>query len=97
MLIIAALIFFIFPQQIQGFLSSIAGAFLVVNQILTLISSRKNPYKSFTVFNGFLLVVGLALILSPLFLSSFIASFIALILVMIGFSLLSTGNKFKKM
>ena len=97
MLIIAALIFFIFPQQVQGFLSSIAGAFLVVNQILTLISSRKNPYKSITVFNGFLLVVGLALILSPLFLSSFIASFIALILVMIGFSLLSRGNKLKRM
>ena len=97
MLIIAALIFFIFPQQIQGLLSSIAGAFLVVNQILTLISSRKNPYKSFTVFNGFLLVVGLALILSPLFLSSFIASFIAFILIMIGFSLLSTGNKLKRM
>ncbi len=96
-LIIGALLFFIFPQQIQGLLSSIVGAFLVVNQVIKLISTKKNPYQSFTVFNGFLLMLGLALILSPLFLSSFIASFIALILVAIGFSLLSTGNKLKRM
>lgn len=96
LLIIVALLFFIFPQQIQGFFSSIAGAFLVVNQLLKLISTRKNPYESFTVFNGFLLIVGLVLIFSPLFLSSFIASFIAILLVLIGFNLLSTGNKLKK-
>lgn len=96
-LLVAAILFFIFPQQIQGFLSSIVGAFLVVNQITKFIYTRKNPYQSFTVFNGFLLIVGLALIFSPLFLSSFIASFVALILIIIGFILLSNGNKLKKM
>lgn len=97
LLIIASLLFFIFPQQVQGFFSAIAGAFLVMNQIIKLISSRKKPYQSFTVFNGFLLIIGLVLILSPLFLSSFIATFIAIILVFIGFNLVSNGNKLKRM
>lgn len=96
-LIMVAILFFVFPEQIQGFFSSIAGAFLVMNQIMRLIASKKNPHQSFTNFNGFLLIIGLVLILSPLFLSSFIATFTSLILVLIGFQLLSTGNKLKKM
>ena len=95
-LIVVAILMFIFPKQIQGFLSSIAGAYLVMNQIINLISTKKNPYQSFTAFNGFLLIIGLVLILSPLFLPGFIATFVALILVLIGFNLVSIGNKLKK-
>lgn len=96
-LIVSTILFFVFPEQVQGFFSSIAGAFIVMNQVMKLIATRKNPYQTFTVFNGFLLIVGIVLILSPLFLSSFIATFIAMILVLIGFNLVSTGNKLKKM
>jgi uncharacterized membrane protein HdeD (DUF308 family) len=97
LLIIVATLFFVFPQKIQGFFSSILGAFLVVNQVMSLIRSRKNPYIKFNGFNIFLLILGLALIISPLFLSGFIATFLALILVLIGFQLLSTGNRLKKL
>ncbi|WP_394861896.1 DUF308 domain-containing protein [Paraclostridium bifermentans] len=96
-LIIVALLFFIFPQQIQGFFSSILGAYLLVTQIIAFFNSRKNPYVKFNGFNGFLLICGLILILSPLFLSGFIATFLSLIFVLIGFQLLSTGNKLKKL
>lgn len=93
-LIVVALLFFIFPQQIQGFFSSILGAYLLVTQIIAFFNSRKNPCIK---FNGFLLICGLILILSPLFLSGFIATFLSLIFVLIGFQLLSTGNKLKKL
>ncbi|WP_250675227.1 hypothetical protein LZ906_006100 [Paraclostridium ghonii] len=96
-LIVVAILFFIFPQQIQGFFSSIFGAYLLVNQIMIFFNSRKNPYIRFNGFNGFLLICGLILILSPLFLSGFIATFLSLILVLIGFQLLSTGNRLKKL
>lgn len=96
-LIVVSILLFIFPEQIQGFFSSIAGAFLVVNQIMKLINSKKNPYQSFTSFNGFLLIIGLVLILSPLFLSGFIATISSFIIVLVGFQLLSTGNKLNKL
>ncbi|GAA0712322.1 DUF308 domain-containing protein [Paraclostridium ghonii] len=97
LLIVVAILFFLFPQKIQGFFSSIFGAYLLVNQIMIFFNSRKNPYLRFNGFNGFLLICGLILILSPLFLSGFIAIFLSLILVLIGFQLLSTGNKLKKL
>ena len=96
-LIIVALLFFIFPTVIQGFFSSILGAYLLVIQIITFINSRKSPYVSFNGFNGFLLICGLILIMSPLFLSGFIATFVSLIFVLIGFQLLSTGNNLRKL
>lgn len=96
-LIVVAILFFVFPQKIQGFFSSIFGAYLLVNQIMIFFNSRKNPYLRFNGFNGFLLICGLILIISPLFLSAFIATFLSLILVLIGFQLLSTGNKLKKL
>lgn len=96
-LIVVAILFFVFPQQIQGFFSSILGAYLLVNQVMIFIKSRKNVYIKFNAFNGFLLICGIILIVSPLFLSGFIATFLALILVLIGFQLVSTGNKLKKL
>ncbi|MGL5756863.1 MAG: DUF308 domain-containing protein [Paraclostridium sp.] len=96
-LIAIAILFFVFPQQIQGFFSSILGAYLVANQIIFLIKSKNNPYIKFNSFNLFLLICGLILVVSPLFLSGFIATFLALILVLVGFQLLSTGNRLKKL
>ncbi|MDO7206409.1 hypothetical protein Q5M85_22205 [Paraclostridium bifermentans] len=40
-LIIVALLFFIFPQQIQGFFSSILGAYLLVTQIIAFLIAEK--------------------------------------------------------
>ena len=97
LLILVAILFLLFPQKIQGFFSSILGAYLVVNQLMILIKSRNNAYIKFSGFNGFLLICGLILIISPLFLSSFIATSLALIMVLIGFQLLSTGNNLKKL
>ncbi|MFR3072614.1 MAG: DUF308 domain-containing protein [Paeniclostridium sp.] len=96
-LLIVAILFFVFPQKVQGFFSSILGAFLVVNQLMLLIKGKNNPYIKFNGFNGFLLICGLLLIVSPLFLSGFIATFLSLILVLIGFQLLSIGNRLKKL
>lgn len=96
LLLIVAILFLVFPQKVQGFFSSILGAYLVATQIMLLIKSKNNAYIRFSGFNGFLLICGLILIISPLFLSGFIATSLALIIVLIGFQLLSTGNKLKK-
>ncbi len=56
LLILVAILFLLFPQKIQGFFSSILGAYLVVNQLMILIKSRNNAYIKFSGFNGILLI-----------------------------------------
>jgi uncharacterized membrane protein len=61
-----------------------------------MIKQRNNPYYRFKASNLFLLLIGITLVVSPLFLSNFIASILSVIIILIGSYLLSTGNKLKQ-
>lgn len=90
-----AILLFIFPQRIQGLISSLFGAYLIINQIIKILKVRNNPYYKFGAVDVFMLLFGFTLVFSPLFLSKFIASMLSLLIILIGSYLLSTGNKLK--
>lgn len=95
-ILVSAVLLFLFPQRIQGFISSLCGLYLIFTQINKIIKQRSNPYYRFGASNLFLLLIGITLVVSPLFLSNFIASILSVIIILIGSYLLSTGNKLKQ-
>ena len=86
---------FIFPTKIQGFISSVIGAYLVVNQLLKIAASKNNPYFRFGLSNIFAFLFGITLIISPLFLSKFISSIMSFIVIIIGLNLFTMGNRLR--
>ena len=92
-ILVSAVLLFLFPQRIQGFISSLCGLYLIFTQINKMIKQRSNPYYRFGASNLFLLLIGITLVVSPLFLSNFIASILSVVIILIGSYLLSTGNK----
>lgn len=94
-LLILVVLLFLFPSKIQGFISSVIGAYLVVNQILKIVASKNNPYFSFGLWNIIVFVFGITLIVSPLFLSRFISSILSFIVIIIGLNLFAIGNKLR--
>lgn len=93
--LISAILLIVFPTKIQIFISSIFGIYIIYSQIINLIRNKNNPYYRFGTFNLIKVIFGFILIFSPFFLSRFIVSILSLILILIGFSILSVGNKLK--
>lgn len=94
-LLVGVVLLFLFPQKIQGFISSIFGIYLVTNQLIKIVNSKSNPYYRFGFWNIVEFIIGLTLIVSPLFLSRFIASILSVVIISIGLYLISTGSRLK--
>ncbi|WP_122639455.1 MULTISPECIES: DUF308 domain-containing protein [unclassified Romboutsia] len=94
-LLILVVLLFLFPTKIQGFISSVIGAYLLVNQLLKFITNKNNPYFRFGLWNVIVIFFGITLIMSPLFLSRFISSIMSFIVLMIGLSLFAKGNSLR--
>lgn len=94
-ILIAALLLFLFPVKIQSLISFAGGCIIIYSQLTKIISNNNNSYYRFSFGSILMLILGLTLILSPLFLSRIIVSIFSLIIVLIGFQLISTGNRFK--
>lgn len=96
-LLIAASIFLFFPSMVQKFISSMMGIYLLFREISSFINNKDNPYYKFGFFNVLKLIFGVILIISPFFLSNFISSIISFIIISIGLSMISTGNRIKRL
>lgn len=94
-LLIVIILLILFPVKIQSIVSFLGGAYIIYTQVSRIIKNKNNPYYRFGLGSIIMLIIGLTLVFSPLFLSRFIVSIISLIIVLIGFQLISTGNKFK--
>ncbi|WP_042273026.1 DUF308 domain-containing protein [Faecalimicrobium dakarense] len=94
-LLVSAVILFLFPEKIQVLISSIAGAYIIFSQVKRIIINKNNPYYRFGAFNILTLLFGFTLILSPLFLSRFIVSILSILIMLIGSYLISMGNRLK--
>lgn len=94
-LLISAIVLFLFPEKIQVLISSIAGAYIIFSQLKRIIVNKNNPYYRFGIFNILTLLFGFTLILSPLFLSKFIVSILSILIMLIGSYLISIGNRLK--
>lgn len=94
-LLLFVVLLFLFPTKIQGFISSIIGAYLVVNQLLKIAASKNNPYFRLGLSNILIFLFGITLIISPLFLSKFISSIMSFIVIIIGLNLFAIGNRIR--
>lgn len=83
---------FLFPTKIQGFISSVIGVYMVINQLLKIVANKNNPYFKFGLSKILVFLLGIILIISPLFLSKFISSIMSFIVILIGLSLFTKGN-----
>lgn len=90
-----ALLLFLFPQKIQGFISSVFGIYFIYTQLSKYFKGKSNPYYNFGFGDIILLILGFTLIFSPLFFSKFIVSVLSIFIILIGLYLFSTGNKLK--
>ena len=95
LLLIAVFLLLLFPNKIQGLISSIFGLYFLFSQFMKIIRQKNNPYYRFTIWNLLGLILGFTLVFSPFFLSNFIASILSLLIILLGANLLSTGNKLK--
>lgn len=91
-----ALLLFLFPQRIQGFISSLFGLYIIFTQIRKVIKQNNNPYYKLGASNLFMILIGITLVISPFVLSNFIASILSVLIILIGSYLISTGNKLKQ-
>ncbi|MEF9992545.1 MAG: hypothetical protein RRZ84_08200 [Romboutsia sp.] len=96
-ILISVVLLFLFPEKIQSIVSLLAGGYIIVSQLLKIINSKNNPYYRFGFESIIIIIIGFTLVLSPLFLSRFIVSILAFIIVLIGISLVNTGNKLKNL
>lgn len=94
-LLVSALVLILFPEKIQIFISLLCGIYIVSKQIINIIQNKNNIYYKFGFFNIISFIFGFTLIVSPLILSKFIVSILSILIIMIGFYLLSVANKIK--
>lgn len=95
LLFIGALLLLLFPNKIQGLISSIFGLYFLFSQFSKIFKEKNNPYYRFSIWNLLGLLLGFTLIFSPFFLSNFIASILSLLIILLGINLLSIGNRIK--
>jgi len=90
-----AILLILFPNKIQGLISSLFGIYFIFSQLLRILKSRKNPYYKLGFWSIFELILGFIFVFSPFFLSKFIASILSILIILLGVHLLSTGNKLR--
>lgn len=94
--LVGAILLILFPNKIQGFISSLFGIYFIFTQLLRMLKGRKNPYYKLGFWSIFELILGFTLVFSPFFLSKFIASILSILIILLGAHLLSTGKKLKR-
>lgn len=94
-ILLLAILLFLFPTKIQSILSSIIGIYIVVNQLLKIAANKNNPYSRFGLSNIIIFFFGITLIISPLFLSKFISTIMSFVVIFIGLNLFAIGNRYK--
>lgn len=82
--LLLTILLFVFPTWTNLVLSIALGIYLIIREI----QNRKN-------LNVFKLVLGIILVISPLFLTSFLVSILSFICILVGISFLSAGLKMR--
>ncbi len=96
-LVLGAILLLLFPQRIQALFSAFVGVYILVSTLMNFLKFRNTYGYYFGVSKIIAVIFGILLVMSPLFLSRFIASILSLIIILIGFSLISSGNRMKNL
>lgn len=90
-LFVTAILLFIFPKQVNTLLSISIGLFLLVRELQNYMNYRRFSTVYFSTSNVLKLLVGILLIVSPLFLSRFLVSILSGIVIIFGVYFIVVG------
>ena len=91
--LLMALLLIIFPRWINIVISVILGILLVCRQIGKYLNYRKHKISYYGAMDIIIFIVGIMMIVSPLFLSKFIVGILSAIAILFGMYFLSIGIK----
>lgn len=93
--IAGAILLFLYPEGTQVFISTVIGIYIVLTQIINIISNKDNPNYKFGFFNIISFLFGLIIFISPFILSKLIVSILSVTVIIIGSYLISVSNKLR--
>lgn len=88
---VVALLLFAFPKQVNMVLSILLGAYVIYIEVKYYMSSRKYVGYTFGTWNIVKLILGILLIISPLFLTKFLVSILSFIAIFFGINFIAAG------
>ncbi|WAW14002.1 DUF308 domain-containing protein [Peptostreptococcus equinus] len=89
-LVIIALMLIIFPKYMNMFMSMLIGSYIIVNQSIKYFKQSKY-YRRITLAFLLKILLGVLLIISPLFLANFLVSILSTISIIFGVYFIVTG------
>ncbi len=88
-----ALLLLLFPEVVNVFLSVLIGVFLLYKQLIRFLKFRRYEGYLFGVWDIIKILLGIMLIVSPLFLARSLVSILSIITIIFGIYFLSLGIK----
>lgn len=90
-LFVIAILLFIFPIEVNTILSIVLGAYIIGYEIAGYRKNRRYANYSFGTWNIVKIIIGILLIISPLFLTRFLVSILSIISMIFGINFLTAG------
>lgn len=90
-LLIVAILLFIFPVQVNMALSIAFGVYILWYEFVSYRRQRRYAYYNFGTWKVVKIVIGILLIVSPLFLTRFLVSILSMIAIIFGINFLTAG------
>lgn len=92
-LFIIAVLLILFPKTVNSIISILIGVYLIYNVMNRYIKNRKYEFYNITGFEIIKFVIGVVMIVSPLFLSRFLIGIFSTITIIFGMYFIITGVK----
>ena len=89
--LVIALLLFIFPREVNMFISITTGLFLLFRELRTYLYSKKYASYNFTLWNIIKIILAILLIISPLFFTRFLVTILSFIAIVFGINFISIG------
>ena len=89
--LVIAVLLFIFPRQVNMLLSILLGIYLLYKEVRYFMKCRKYAGYTFGTWDIIKLILGLMLIISPLFFTKFLVSVLSFIAIVFGISFIVAG------
>lgn len=90
-LLISAILLAVFPVQVNILLSVLSGVYILIYEFLSYRKNRRYAYYRVGSWRITKIVIGILLIVSPLFLTRFLVVILSMISIIFGLNFLTTG------
>lgn len=89
--LVMSILLFVFPRQVNMILSILLGIYLLYKEIRYFLKCRNYAGYSFGTWDIIKVILGLMLIISPLFFTRFLVSVLSFIAIVFGISFIAAG------